>query len=130
MSEPCTKKEYQDKHSFDYRFNQTTRIRNKYHDRYPVFIECQSENLPSLTKPKFLIPIDLNVNHILHILKTRLNLNQSTPVYLYVNDRCLNGTDYICELYQKYIDPDGHLYFNYRATPNSWWRQLWFKLFG
>jgi len=129
MIDPCTEKEYKATYSLEYRLDQTTRVKNKYPDRLPIFIEARTPNLPRLHKPKFLIPTDLNIGHMLYILKKRLNIDSATVMYLYVNGRCIPTADYIIDVYNKYMDPDEHLYMNYRSVPNTWLERLWYKIF-
>lgn len=102
--------------SFEDRKNETTKIRKKYEDRYPIIVERSPRtDLPDIEKKKYLVPGDLTVGQfILTALRKRLKLTSDKALFIFVNENEIPPTAAtIKEVYEKNKDDDGFLYISY-----------------
>jgi GABA(A) receptor-associated protein len=104
----CFKK----KHTFEYRFNETYRILQKYPDRIPVICEKneKSKQTPYIDKNKYLLPYDLTVSQFIYLIRKRLSIQSNEAIFLFINGHIPPSTCYISEMYDLYKDADGFLY--------------------
>jgi GABA(A) receptor-associated protein len=103
-------------HTFIDRFNETTRILEKYPDRIPLICEKAknaSSSCPNIDKNKYLVPNDLTVGHFVYVIRKRLKLSPEKAIFLFINGSIPSGSTLLCHLYDIYKDKDGFLYITY-----------------
>ena len=109
---------FMQKHPFLKRQAESARVRVKYPDRCPVIIEratfVKGNEIAEIERIKFLIPSDLTMGQVTHIIRKRIRLASSHAIFVYVNSRHLAPTSkLICEVYKESVDADGFLYLSY-----------------
>lgn len=100
------------------RKDESEKIRMKYPDRLPLIIEKDpSCKLRELDKPKFLVPNDLTMQHLIFIIRKRLELPKDSSIFMLVNGKVsVTGEAGLMEIYEKYKDQDdGYLYIHYTS---------------
>lgn len=109
--------EYDHKKSSDIteRVKESSRIRQKYPDKYPVIVEANNGGYFSkkivLDKNKYLVPGEFQVGQFLHILRKRVELESSQGMFLYIGDNVMAPTSSLMsQVYDEYKDEDGFLY--------------------
>lgn len=102
---------------FEARKNESQRMRDKYPDRIPVIIEratCGDNDLPLIDKTKFLVPTDLTIGQLVHVVRKRIKLTPEKAVFLFVGGNTLPPTAaLVSTMYDENHDEDGFLYFTY-----------------
>ena len=109
-------KSFKKTHTFDERKKESTRIREKYSDRYPIIVERKSgiKDLEDLQKKKYLVPNDITVGQLCYIVRRRLSLSAEKALFLFVNDSILPASsELISNLYENEKNKDGFLYVTY-----------------
>lgn len=108
---------YKKQYSLNERMAEFQRIKKIYPDVIPVI--CERGNIinykiPHIVKSKYLVHPDLTVGHFMCVIRSRLQLEQSTAIYFVVG-ACIipsyNRT--IGELYEDWAEHDGFLYIKY-----------------
>jgi len=117
MSDTSKPNTFKSRHKFKERQEESERIRDKYPDRIPLIVERARDNksLPLIDKSKFLVPSPIMVSNLLYIVRKRLKLDEKQAIYLFSNNRLLNGQSLINELYNSSKDEDGFLYLEYSS---------------
>ena len=89
-------------------------IREKYPDRVPVIIEQGHgwEHAP-LDKHKYLVPNDVTVYHLQHILRKRMHISDREAIFLFNGPKLIRSDHMIISLYETRRDKDGFLYLSY-----------------
>lgn len=108
--------DFKNKHSFESRKEEATRILNKYPERIPIICEkCEKKNMsvPKLDKTKYLVPCDLNVGQFMFVLRKRMKLPSEQAIFLFVNGSIPSSSALVTELYDQHKDTDGFLYVSY-----------------
>ncbi len=106
---------FKERKSFKERYNETSRIKDKYSDRVPVVVEPIKSLEPSfrLDKEKFLVPNHLTIQDFILVIRKRLNVNQTQGLYFFIKNVLVVPTQSIGSLYKEHIDEDGYLYISY-----------------
>ena len=99
---------------FEQRQNESTRMREKYPDRIPVIVERNNScKLPVIDKKKYLVPSDLTIGHFTHIVRKRIKLEQTTALFLFINDTIPSTSALMTTIYEHHKNDDGFLYIIY-----------------
>jgi GABA(A) receptor-associated protein len=100
--------------SFQQRFEESTRILNKYPDRIPIICEkmekmydSKNKDLPTIDKSKYLVPKDLTLSQFLYVIRKRMKLSSEKAIFLFVGGKIPTSTELILNLYSRYKDLDG-----------------------
>eukprot|EP01066_Platyproteum_vivax_P002495 Platyproteum_vivax@DN13047_c0_g1_i1.p1 len=115
--------------SFDERNAEAHRIRAKYPNRIPVICEkAANSDLPDIEKRKFLVPMNMVVGEFKYIIQKHINTQTTSQpntqneqqasdrtIYLFVGNTTPASSAVMQEVYQRYKDEDGFLYFTYSA---------------
>ena len=104
---------FRQKHSLEARKEEASRILSKYPDRIPVICERANNNIKDLDKKKYLIPNDLKMIDFLMVVRRRLNLPAHQSLFVFVNDKLINGSELLSKIYDGEKDEDGFLYVMY-----------------
>lgn len=103
------------RHTFEERFNESTKIIQKHPYRFPIICEKneKSVNTPDIDKIKYLLPYDLTIGQFIYVIRKRLCIKSEQGIFLFINGFIPPSSSFISELYDIYKDPDGFLYFVY-----------------
>ena len=106
--------EYQASNSFEVRKMEADSKRERHPDLVPVIVEkpIHSE-APSLRKKKYLVHPDCTLASFQHLLRSKLQLEASQALYLFINRQIPLLTSTIGDIYLKMLDADGFLYIMY-----------------
>lgn len=104
-------------HSFEKRFSETLKLKEKHPNSVPVIIEkSDNSDVPDIDETKFISPSDLTIGQFLIILRKKIKIYQMQALFLFVNNETVPSTKQtLGELYNKYKDVDGFLYITYAA---------------
>lgn len=107
------RRSYREKHTIEYRKRDTRKALKEYPDRVPVIVETSpnaDEDIPIITKNKYIIPDKLSVVCFVTILKHKLDIKSKKKINLYVNGTVLKDHDLISAHYRVSKEDDGYLY--------------------
>ena len=104
---------FRQKYTLEARKEESKRILSKYPDRIPVICERANNNIKDLEKKKYLIPNDLKMIDFLMVVRRRLQLPAHQSIFVFVNDKLINGSEMMSKIYQQEMDEDGFLYVMY-----------------
>lgn len=90
-----------------------SKILKKYPDKVPV-IFIPSKNAPDIDKRKFIIPRDLMVSQLYHIVRQKIKLEPEKGMFIFFGKNNIASSNMILsEVYENYKDKDGILYATY-----------------
>jgi GABA(A) receptor-associated protein len=102
---------FKDKHSFEKRLSEATRIMERYPDRIPVICECIGGEVPDIDRKKYLVPSDLSMAEFLYVIRKRIKIKPEQSIYLFVGDSVMvAGCQIMGSVYAEHKDLDGFLY--------------------
>ncbi len=101
---------FKDKHSFEKRLSEATRIMEKYPDRIPVICECIGGEVPDIDRKKYLVPAELTMAEFLYVIRKRIKISPEKSIFLFVNDTFIAGAQLMGMIYEEHKDLDGFLY--------------------
>ena len=102
------------KYSFEKRFEEATRILEKYPERVPIICERITTNIPEIDRKKYLCPRDLSIANFMYVIRKRLKLSSEKSIYLFINNKIMPATSSLLGvIYENYKDKDGFLYISY-----------------
>ena len=108
---------FKSEHSFQQRFEESSRIMNKYPDKIPIICEkmnnSKNKDIPIIDKTKYLVPKDLTLSQFLYVIRNRMKLPAEKAIFLFVGNRIPSSSELILNIYSLYKDPDGFLYITY-----------------
>ena len=104
---------YKNRHTFMERKNESDRILAKYPNRVPIVVERYNHSVPDIDRKKYLVPDDLSMANFLYVIRKRLKLTSEKSLFLFVNNKIVNMSQLVSEIYYKYGDEDGFLYIKY-----------------
>ena len=85
----------------------------KYPERVPVIVEKFSMDLPDLDRKKYLVPDDLSMANFMYVIRKRIKLEAEKSIFLFVNNKIMQMSKLMGEVYDKHRDEDGFLYIKY-----------------
>lgn len=103
--------------TFEERKAEHENMKKKYPNRTCVYLEkARGSKLPDIDKNKFLVPNDLSVGQMMHVIRKRLTLDASKSIFLFTEKNTVPMTmQTIGELYKMYANEDGFMYMTYNA---------------
>ena len=103
--------------SIEERKQETKRMKEKYPHRTLIFLEKSKNcNLPDIDKNKFLVPKDLSVGQMIHVIRKRMKINASQSIYLFTENNNLPvSSQSISSLYDTNANEDGFMYLTYNT---------------
>ncbi len=115
MAKTLHQKRFQEQLTFEERFQESSKILSKYPDRVPVIVERHRDckTLGEIDKRKYLVPRDLTVSQFVVVLRKRMKLPQTSALFIFVENNIAPGSELVSNLYNKYKQEDGFVYFNY-----------------
>jgi GABA(A) receptor-associated protein len=102
---------FKDKHPFEKRLLESSRIMEKYPNRIPVICECVGGEVPDIDRKKYLVPSDLSMAGFLYVIRKRISISSEKSIYIFVGGNIMvSGSQTLGTVYEKYKDLDGFLY--------------------
>ena len=102
---------FKDKHPFEKRLLESSRIMEKYPSRIPVICECVGGEVPDIDRKKYLVPSDLSMAQFLYVIRKRISISSEKSIYIFVGGNIMvSGSQTLGTVYEKYKDLDGFLY--------------------
>ncbi len=108
-----TEFEFKKRHTFIKRKEESEKIMVKYPERVPVIVEKFSMDLPDLDRKKYLVPDDLSMANFMYVIRKRIKLEAEKSIFLFVNNKIMQMSKLMGEVYDKHRDEDGFLYIKY-----------------
>lgn len=87
-------------------------IRKSFPNTIPVIVIPANKKLPDLTKEKFLTKSDTKAYLFYNMVRKYVKLTQNQGIYLFVDDRIINGNTTIGSLFNEY-NKNGILFVKY-----------------
>ncbi len=108
---------YKSKYSLEKRQSESEKIMNKYPNRVPVIISrsIESTTLKEIKRSKYLVPNDLTVASLIHVIRKIVDLGPEDAIFLMVNDTLVPTSEIIGHVYDIHKDEDGFLYIIYSS---------------
>tara|TARA_B110000444_G_C18818464_1_gene586418 strand:+ start:73 stop:411 length:339 start_codon:yes stop_codon:yes gene_type:complete len=104
---------FKQKFTLEARKEEASRILSKYPNRIPVICERANNEIKDLDKKKYLIPSDLKMIDFLMVIRRRLRLPAHQSIFVFVNDKLINGSEMMSKVYEEEQDEDRFLYVMY-----------------
>ena len=103
--------------SFEERKKEAENMKRKYPDRICIYLSKGRRcDLPDIGKNKFLVPNDLTVGQMLHVVRKRMKINASQSIFLFTESNTLPmSTATMYSVYNDHKNEDGFLYMTYNA---------------
>lgn len=103
--------------TFEERKAEHDNMKRKYPSRTCIYLEKASgSKLPDIDKNKFLVPNDLSVGQMMHVIRKRLTLDATKSIFLFTERNTVPMTmQTIGDLYKEYANADGFLYMTYNT---------------
>lgn len=94
-------------------------IRKKYPDRIPIIVnKHHSSHVQEISQKKFLVPDDFTIGQFCFVIRRKIQLNESTALFIFINNNIPSHSKTLNELYETYKSKDGYLYCTY-ASENT-----------
>ena len=102
---------------FEQRRAEHENMKKRYPTRTCIFLErAAGSRLPNIDKNKFLVPDDLSVGQMMHVIRKRLTIEPSAAIFLFTEKNTMPTTSQsIASLYKKNANADGFLYLTYNT---------------
>ena len=109
-------KSFKDTHPFENRRDEAERMLEKYPDRIPCIIEKHySSKLPDIDKKKFLVPTDLSVGQLIHVVRKRITIPSEMAIFLLINNTMPASSHPLSTVYEQHKAEDKFLYCVYNG---------------
>lgn len=102
---------------FEQRRAEHENMKKRYPTRTCIFLErAAGSRLPDIDKNKFLVPDDLSVGQMMHVIRKRLTIDPSAAIFLFTEKNTMPTTSQsIASLYKENANADGFLYLTYNT---------------
>ena len=104
-------------YTFESRFEESKRIKDKYPDRIPIICEKidnkKNDELPTIDKIKYLVPTNLTISQFLFVIRRKMQLPAEKAIFLFVGNTIPSSSVFISNIYSQHKDLDGFLYITY-----------------
>lgn len=109
--------------TFEQRRAEFENMKQRYPSRTCVFLEkANGSRLPTIDKNKFLVPNDLSVGQMMHVIRKRLTIEPTEAIFLFTEKNTVPTTSQsIGSLYKEYANADGFLYMTYNTEDTFGW---------
>lgn len=105
---------FREKHSFDERLQQSSKIMVKYPDRLPIIcLKHPDSQIQQIDKEKYLVPSDLTIGQFVFVIRKRIKLDPTVGLFIFVNNMLPPTASLVSQVYDKHKDDDGFLYITY-----------------
>ena len=104
-------KSFKEKHSFESRLTESTKVIIKYPDRVPIIVENDQNILHNEQfKNKYLVPRDMTITQFMYTLRRKITIGQEHGLYMFISGMIPSSNSLIGNLYEEYKDKDKYLY--------------------
>jgi len=109
--------DYKKLKTFDERRKEAMGMRQRYPNRVCLYLtKSKSSTLPDSDKKKYLVPHDLTVGQLLHVIRKRVDISPKEAIFLFTaSNTCPPSTMPLGTVYTEHADPDGFLYMTYNS---------------
>lgn len=105
---------YKQERSFDQRLSESTRIRQKYPERFPVIVEKKpGSDIQAIDKRKYLVPNDLTIGQFVYVIRKRLDLSPEKAIFVFINNTLPPTAAAVSQIFQDNVEEDGFMYVMY-----------------
>ena len=104
-------KEYKETYSKNERKLKARTVMSKYQGKLPLILLPDKRCDLNLPSAQYLVAGGMTVGNFIYALRRSLNLPQSKGLYLFLSDILPMLNSKMSELYQRFADEDGFLYF-------------------
>ena len=107
---------FKEKHSFNKRYEEASRMLDKYKTKKPIIVEKKKNqpDIPDIDRKKFLVPDNLSMAEFMYVIRKRLLISPDKSIYLFVDNGGLIPTTYtVGQVYCNSKSDDGFLYIKY-----------------
>lgn len=103
--------------TFEQRKVETDNMKLRHPERVCIYItKAKGSHLPDTDKHKYLVPNDLTVGQMSHVIRKRLKIDSAYAIFLFTaNNRVPPNGSTISEIYKEHADADGFLYMIYNT---------------
>ena len=108
--------EFRRKHSEVARKAESAKALRRHPDRKPLIVERSNRAtvIPDLDRKKYLVPNDMRISQLVHVIRSRGSISPTQAVFVFVNGGILvSSSDTIESVYDKYKSEDNMLYISY-----------------
>lgn len=85
----------------------------RFPDRIPIIVEKKNEKVLDINKRKFMTPRSLTMGQFVFVIRKRLKLKSSEAIFVFSNNRLVNQSTTMAQVYECDKDDDGFLYLMY-----------------
>ena len=91
--------------------NEISRVREKHKDRVPCIVQIKGKNTPTLTKSKYLVPLDLTFGQFIQIVRKYFSkeLSSTDGLFWFINNEIITPSKLMSQIDKEY-SKDGALY--------------------
>jgi GABA(A) receptor-associated protein len=104
---------FKERFSFDFRKEESIKIRNKYPNKIPVVCEKLYSSDPDINKIKYLLPVEVTLAYFIFLIRKNYILKQNEGIFLIINGFIPPSSYCFSKLYDLFSEDDGFLYINY-----------------
>jgi GABA(A) receptor-associated protein len=105
---------FQELHSFEFRKEESKRIRHKYKDRVPCIIQkSRVSRLPPFSKIKYLVSSSSTMNDVVYYIRNHIKLEPHQSIFFTIKDNLLPISMQVSLIDKTYCDKDGFVYIYY-----------------
>jgi len=91
--------------------SEADKVMSKYPNRYPVIVQTNDKQLQKqIKKNKFLVPGDISVGYLMHVIRKQITLDSSEAIFLFCNNKMITNTAMINQIYDENKAIDKFLY--------------------
>ena len=108
--------EFQRKNSEANRKAESAKVLRRHPDRKPLIVERSNRAtvIPNLDRKKYLVPNDMRVSQLVHVIRSRGSISPTQAVFVFVDGgKLVSSSDTIESIYNKYKSNDNMLYITY-----------------
>ena len=104
---------FKDEFSYEKRLTESTRIMSIYLNIIPVIIEQGPNTDIAIDKRKYLVPKDLTIGQLIHVVRKRIKLQPEKALFLFVNNTIPPTSTLLQVIYEEHKSDDNFLYIQY-----------------
>lgn len=104
---------YKSEKIFTERSKESHAMLSRFSDRIPIIVERKSDTIQSIDKRKFMTPKSLTMGQFIFVIRKRLKLKSTEAIFVFTNNRLVNQSTTIADIYETDKDEDGFLYLIY-----------------
>lgn len=97
--------------------NPVHKLLAKHPKKVPIILQrdLYCNDLPELSRQKYLVPLDVTVSHFLYYIRRQLSVPPHISIFIYVNQTLPSLQQPMSLLYEEEQSSDGILYFYYAS---------------